>query len=102
MASQEGHTDVVDVLLKNGADSNLATKVWNCHACCIPIGYIVLPLNLVENAVYSMITHRVYHPIQSIQSVPLGIASQEGHTGTVERLLDGKANVNYKDKVRSA
>ena len=27
-ASQEGHTEVVDTLLKSGADPNLATTVW--------------------------------------------------------------------------
>ena len=43
----------------------------------------------------------MYPPAQNAQSVPLGIASQEGHTETIERLLEGKANVNYKDKVMS-
>ena len=43
----------------------------------------------------------MYPPTQNAQSVPLGIAAQEGHIETVERLLEGKANVNYKDKVRS-
>lgn len=27
-ASEKGHTEVVDILLKHGADPNLATKVW--------------------------------------------------------------------------
>lgn len=34
-------------------------------------------------------------------SVPLGVASQKGHTQTVERLLDGGANINHQDVVRS-
>ena len=38
-ASQEGHTEVVDTLLENGADPNLATTVctllWCVH-CPIP------------------------------------------------------------------
>jgi len=28
IATSEGHTDVVDTLLKNGADPNLALKVY--------------------------------------------------------------------------
>ena len=28
LASEEGHTEVVDTLLKSGADPNLATTVW--------------------------------------------------------------------------
>ena len=34
-------------------------------------------------------------------SVPLGVASQNGHTQTVERLLGGGANINHQDVVRS-
>lgn len=35
IASQEGHTEVVDTLLKNGADPNLACTVWKlmCPVC---------------------------------------------------------------------
>ena len=31
-------------------------------------------------------------------SVPLGVAAQEGHTETVQRLLEAGANINNKDK----
>lgn len=39
-------------------------------------------------------------PQDSPHSVPLGVASQNGHTQTVERLLEGGANVNHQDTVR--
>ena len=32
-------------------------------------------------------------------SVPLGIAAHEGHTQTVQRLLEAKASVNHQNKV---
>ena len=41
-ASQFGHTDIVDTLLRHGADPNLAGTVWRLvcsfhllHVCCV-------------------------------------------------------------------
>lgn len=49
-ASQEGHPEVVDILLKNGADPNLATPVWRlvssfhfCVHCSIVLLLLELP-----------------------------------------------------------
>ena len=33
-------------------------------------------------------------------SVPLGIAAENGHTETLERLLEAEAFVNYRNKVQ--
>ena len=46
-ASQGGHSEVVDILLKNGADPNLASTVWglvcsfhHLHVYCVLISYL--------------------------------------------------------------
>ena len=43
--------------------------------------------------------HSLSQCLQGIHSVPLGMAAQEGHILTVERLLEGEANVNHQDEV---
>lgn len=42
----------------------------------------------------------MYAFVQETRSVPLGIAAEKGHTQTVEKLLEGKANVDYQNEVR--
>ena len=46
-ASQDGHSKVVDILLNNGADPNLAWTVWglvcsfhHLHVYCVLISYL--------------------------------------------------------------
>ena len=41
----------------------------------------------------------VSHSLLQYGSVPLGIAAQNGHTETVQRLLEAGANFNHQDKV---
>ena len=48
-ASQEGHSEAVEMLLRSGADPNLAAKVWGLHGvlsfqllhvCCVLASYL--------------------------------------------------------------
>ena len=41
----------------------------------------------------------MHSPVQNIASVPLGVASQNGHIRVVEKLLEGGAHINYRDRV---
>ena len=50
MASQEGHTEVVEVLLRSGADPNLAWTVWGlvCSFHHLHVYCVVIFLHLTE------------------------------------------------------
>ena len=41
----------------------------------------------------------VSHSLLQYGSVPLGVAAGDGHTETVQRLLEAGANVNHQNKV---
>ena len=41
----------------------------------------------------------VSHSLLQYGTVPLEVAASEGHTETVQRLLEAGANVNHQDKV---
>jgi len=43
----------------------------------------------------------MHSSMQDIASVPLGVASQNGHIQVVEKLLEGGAHINYRDRVRN-
>ena len=45
-------------------------------------------------------TFSTFFAIQNTFSVPLQMATEKGHTPTVERLLEGGADINYKNKAR--
>ena len=81
VACHEGHTEIVDSLLKSGADPNLAIEVewlleYGSYICTYPF--------FSQNSCF----------------VPLGVTAAKGHADTVERLLEGGANANYCNKVR--
>lgn len=132
MSSFEGHTEVVDALLRGGADPNLAIKVWELSCsfirvhCPIEISsqrellsnmplavhnaydvhtFCRLRLSCVRKLKPSIHTFSLLPVHVSSQkppcSVPLAVAAQNGHTQTVERLLEGGANINRQDTVRS-
>jgi ankyrin repeat protein len=71
-ASQEGHTDVVDILIQAGAD---------VHQILIQAGADV---------------HQT--TTDQFDTFPLGIAAGRGHTETVKRLLAAGATVNHQNK----
>ena len=68
IASQNGHSDVVNTLIRNGADVNLSWKV-----CTIIIMY--------HNIVFAISTS---HSLQGVKSID--IARTEGHTAIVQLL----------------
>ena len=43
VASQEGHTDVVDILVEAGADVNQATTEVQIHTCKKYVNYSLVP-----------------------------------------------------------
>ena len=43
----------------------------------------------------------MHPPLQGTHSTPLIKAAEKGHVQTVKKLLNGGANVNYQNKVRS-
>ena len=77
-ACQEGHSDVVDVLLKNGADINQANNVGKrpCY------GALILYLFLSQDG-----------------ATPLYVASQEGHRHIVNILIQNGADISLSFKV---
>ena len=81
MASQNGHTDTVDLLLKAGADVHKARKVFR-------------PVHMLTNH------HLCSHAIKD-GGFPLVMAAQKGHFNTVYRLLEAGANINQGEVMRT-
>ena len=48
-----------------------------------------------------LVYYSLYINVQ-YESVPLGRAAKNGHTQTVQRLLEAGANINYQNKVISS
>jgi cytohesin len=90
MASQNGHTNVVDVLLRHGTDPNLPLTAEPCS----------VPLTIAAGNGHLQTVERLADPNlpKTVEpySVPLEIAATNGHAETVERLLEGGALINYQ------
>jgi serine/threonine-protein phosphatase 6 regulatory ankyrin repeat subunit B len=128
MASQNGHTSVVDVLLRHGTDPNLPLTALrsvpleiaaaNGHAQTVErlleggaiINYQrpdgVTPVYMAsQNGHTSVVDVLLRHgtdpnlPLTAHRTVPLIIAATAGHAETVERLLEGGAIINYQRPV---
>ena len=54
---------------------------------------------MTESLVSGGIMQQLLFSPQSLCSVPLEIAAGRGHTGTVKKLLDCGASVNYQNQV---
>ena len=83
IASQEGHSEVVDVLLKNGADINQ-------------------PMNVGRGLTYIWYTHSVCSsliPLTQDGATPLYVASENGHSDTVNTLIRNGADINQPANV---
>ena len=109
-ASQEGHTEIVDMLLKKGADPNLATTVcmgvgvWLLHVHCSQrvLKYTYYLKCLAVYKYWCMLPQSHVHPSMQEKSraFPLAVAAQVGHTQIVKRLLKEKVNINKQNGVR--
>ena len=95
IASEEGHTDVVSVLLKWGANYNIDNRIQETplHIASKEghIGVVRVLLDAAQSEDY------VNKPDNS-GNTPLHIASKNGHTDVVAELVCAGAQVNLANK----
>ncbi|XP_015250018.1 PREDICTED: ankyrin repeat domain-containing protein 50-like [Cyprinodon variegatus] len=93
VASWQGSVEIVDLLLKHGANPNaqdsegrppLHSVAWTGHE---QVGHRLLAAN---NVIIDLACHQ--------GATPLSIAAQEGHFNIVKMLLENGANPNHIDK----
>ncbi|XP_056019552.1 ankyrin-2-like isoform X15 [Ostrea edulis] len=92
LASKEGHIDIVQELLKRGANVEAATKKGNTalHIASLA-GHLNIVKLLVDNgAKYDVQAH--------VGFTPLYMAAQEGHADVVKYLLSSGANQSLSTK----
>ena len=87
-AADNGHVDMVKLLIENGADVNLKGEAWYgpLHAAAAN-GHIEVVKILLENGADVNIFH---------QNKPLHNAAMNGHIEVAEILLDNGADINAK------
>ena len=89
VAAQSGHTHVVEVLVKEGADVN-----HQCHVTSIsPISDPNQYRSCVDTSVHSL------HSVLQAGQTSVLLATSCGHEDIVTKLVANHADINIQDKV---
>jgi len=95
-ACREGHTDVVSLLIKHGADINVPRLTDGCTALYIASQFghtTIVDLLLAAGA-----NHSLHH--KKTDASPLYTAAESGHLWVVESLMSGGADMNHESQDR--
>ncbi|KAJ6538320.1 hypothetical protein DFH09DRAFT_1368955 [Mycena vulgaris] len=95
LASNSGHTDIVDLLLRNQADPNIPSDYYGCAlAAASSNGHIEVVRLLLKSGANANLPDDVW-------GCPLAAASAEGHIEILRLLLESGADINQPIPVTS-